>query len=80
MREWLKHGRQRRGNRIRVLDEEESRNLEIAPISNYHLQNTCSEYVMSKSHSMGLVYTTNGTSSETYNGDLLIRHVPWPVG
>ena len=25
MREWLKHGRQRRGNKIRVLDEEESK-------------------------------------------------------
>ena len=36
MIEWLKYGRQRRGNKIRVLDEEGS-NTEVAPIHQYHL-------------------------------------------
>ena len=53
MIEWLKYGRQRRGNKIRVLDEEGS-NIEVAPKHQDYHETVCLNHFRAPSHGDGL--------------------------
>ena len=51
--EWLKNGRQRKGNKIRVLDEEGS-NIEVAPIHQDRHETVCLNHLGAPLHGNGL--------------------------